>query len=144
MLFIGSAKPTYSEAQKSISQWLIKSVGLEAWAFKVEDGSGLSRKNITTARSVSKLLAWAAKQPTFNLWLDSLAASGAGTLAKRLKGIDFKGKTGTLAMVSALSGYVKCTNGKTRIVSVILNQYGCSETDAREALDQFIENVAKK
>ena len=47
-------------------------------------------------------------------------------------------------MVSALSGYVKCTNGKTRIVSVILNQYGCSETDAREALDQFIENVAKK
>jgi D-alanyl-D-alanine carboxypeptidase/D-alanyl-D-alanine-endopeptidase (penicillin-binding protein 4) len=144
LLFIGSAKPTYSEAQKSISQWLIKSVGLEAWAFKVEDGSGLSRKNITTARSVSKLLAWAAKQPTFNLWQNSLAASGAGTLAKRLKGIDFKGKTGTLAMVSALSGYVKCTNGKTRIVSVILNQYGCSETDAREALDQFIENVAKK
>ena len=43
----------------------------------------------------------------------------------------------------ALAGIIYL-NGKTRIVSVILNQYGCSETDAREALDHFIENVAKK
>jgi serine-type D-Ala-D-Ala carboxypeptidase/endopeptidase (penicillin-binding protein 4) len=142
LLMIGSGKKNHAEAAKSLTEWLKTSVGLEPWAFRIDDGSGISRKNNTTVRSISKVLTWSAKQPTYQLWQDSLASAGSGTLASRLKGVTFFGKTGTLDMVSALSGYVKCKDGKTRIVSVVLNHYGCSSTDARNLIDRFIENVA--
>lgn len=141
---IGSKASSYREARKSISEWLRSNIGLSDDYFKIEDGSGLSRKNQTTVRNISKLLKWTTEQKTSELWQESLAHSGFGTLAKRLKGVDFIGKTGSLDMVSALSGFVKCRDGETRIVSVILNHYGCSESDARDVIDRFIENVGKQ
>ncbi len=142
LLFIGSKAKTYGEARKSITAWLKQTVGLDTAYFRIEDGSGLSRKNQTTVRCISKLLQWSAQQPTSQIWQDSLAKSGVGTLAKRLSSVNFIGKTGTLDMVSALSGFVKCKDGETRIVSVVFNHYGCTETEARQIMDRFIENVS--
>ena len=143
LLFIGSKAQTYPEARRSISTWLKESIGLGSTDFRCEDGSGLSRKNQTTVRNISKLLQWSTKQPTSQLWQDSLAKSGVGTLSKRLDSVNFIGKTGTLDMVSSLSGFVKCKDGETRIVSVVLNHYGCSESEAKTIIDRFIENVSK-
>jgi D-alanyl-D-alanine carboxypeptidase/D-alanyl-D-alanine-endopeptidase (penicillin-binding protein 4) len=125
---------------KLLADWLI-SIGWEKNSFKVADGSGLSRKNNVTAAIIAKLLKWSYDQPTRQLWLDSLARPGVGTLANRLKGTTFFGKTGTLDMVSALSGYVKCKDGSLKIVSVIVNHYGCTAGEAQGAIDRFIENV---
>ena len=143
LLFIGSKAKTYPEARRSITDWIHQTVGLDTAYFRCEDGSGLSRKNQTTVRNISKLLRWTTQQPTALLWQDSLARAGIGTLAKRLISVDFIGKTGTLDMVSALSGFVKCKDGETKIVSVVLNHYGCTELEARDAIDRFIENVSK-
>ena len=143
LLFIGSKAKNYPEARKSISEWLKRTVGLDSTYFRCEDGCGLSRKNQTTVRNISKLLKWTTAQPTSQIWQDSLVKSGIGTLAKRLNGVDFIGKTGTLDMVSSLSGFVKCKDGETKIVSVVLNHYGCTESEAREILDRFVENVSK-
>jgi D-alanyl-D-alanine carboxypeptidase/D-alanyl-D-alanine-endopeptidase (penicillin-binding protein 4) len=143
LLMMGSNAKTYPEARRAITTWLRQVVGLEDTYFRCEDGSGLSRKNQTTVRSISRLLHWTTQQPTAQLWQDSLAKSGVGTLASRLGSVDFVGKTGSLDMVSSLSGFVKCKDGETRIVSVILNHYGCSETEARNIIDRFIENVSK-
>lgn len=125
---------------KQINDWLT-SIGWEKNSFKVADGSGLSRKNNVTASNIAKLLKWSYDQPTRQIWLDSLARPGVGTLANRLKGTTFFGKTGTLDMVSALSGYVKCKDGSLKIVSVILNHYGCTAGEAQGCIDRFIENV---
>ena len=125
---------------KSVYDWLT-SIGWEKNSFKVADGSGLSRKNNVTAADIAKLLKWSYDQPTRKIWLDSLARPGVGTLANRLKGTTFFGKTGTLDMVSALSGYVQCKDGSTKIVSVILNHYGCSAAEAQNCIDRFVENV---
>ena len=143
LLFLGSKATDYPVARRRISEWLGTTVGLDPTYFRIEDGSGLSRKNQTTVRSISKLLCWTTQQKTSQLWQDSLAHSGIGTLAKRLDGVDFIGKTGTLDMVSALSGFVKCKDGDMKIVSVVLNHYGCTEADARNIIDRFIENVSK-
>lgn len=143
LLFLGSKARNYSEARQGISDWLKQTVGLDRTMFRCEDGSGLSRKNQTTVRNISKLLLWTTNQPTSQLWQDALAKSGSGTLASRLNSVDFIGKTGTLDMVSSLSGFVKCKDGETRVVSVVLNHYGCSETEARNIIDRFIENVSK-
>ena len=143
LLMIGSKGRNYAEARRSISDWLHEIVGLNRADYRCEDGSGLSRKNQTTARSISKLLLWTTNQPTSQLWQDSLAKAGVGTLSKRLEKVDFIGKTGTLDMVSALSGFVKCKDGETKIVSVVLNHYGCTEGEARDIIDRFIDNVSK-
>ena len=143
LLFLGSKAKNYPAARKSLTEWLKQTVGLDSTYFRCEDGCGLSRKNQTTVRNISKLLQWTTLQPTSQLWQDSLAKAGVGTLAKRLESVDFIGKTGTLDMVSSLSGFVKCKDGETRIVSVVLNHYGCTEAEARKILDRFIENVSK-
>ena len=143
LLFIGSKGRNYPEARRSISDWLHDTVGLNRADYRCEDGCGLSRKNQTTVRSIAKLLFWTTSQPTSQLWQDSLAKSGVGTLSKRLEKVDFIGKTGTLDMVSALSGFVKCKDGDTKIVSVVLNHYGCTEGEARDIIDRFIDNVSK-
>jgi D-alanyl-D-alanine carboxypeptidase len=90
---------------------------------------------------MAKLLRWSYDQPTRQIWLDSLARPGVGTLANRLKGTTFFGKTGTLDMVSSLSGYVQCKDGSLKIVSVIVNHYGCTTGEAQSCIDRFIENV---
>ena len=123
-----------------LRDWLT-SIGWEKNSFKIADGSGLSRKNNVTAANIAKLLKWSYDQPTRQIWLDSLARPGVGTLANRLKGTTFFGKTGTLDMVSSLSGYVKCNDGSLKIVSVIVNHYGCTTGEAQSCIDRFIENV---
>lgn len=123
-----------------MSDWL-QSIGWEKGSFNIADGSGLSRKNNVTAENIAKLLRYSYSQPTRQIWLDSLARPGVGTLANRLKGTQFFGKTGTLDMVSSLSGYVKCKDGTVKIVSVILNHYGCTTGEAQAQIDRFIENV---
>jgi D-alanyl-D-alanine carboxypeptidase/D-alanyl-D-alanine-endopeptidase (penicillin-binding protein 4) len=125
---------------KNLADWLI-SIGWEKNSFKVADGSGLSRKNNVTAANIAKLLKWSYDQSTRHIWLDSLARPGVGTLANRLKGTTFFGKTGTLDMVSSLSGYVKCKDGSLKIVSVIVNHYGCTTSETQSCIDRFIENV---
>ena len=123
-----------------LGDWL-NSIGWERNSYNIADGSGLSRKNNLTAANIAKLLRWSYDQPTRQIWLDSLAKSGVGTLANRLKGTTFFGKTGTLDMVSALSGYVQCKDGSLKIVSVIVNHYGCTTGEAQSCIDRFIENV---
>jgi D-alanyl-D-alanine carboxypeptidase/D-alanyl-D-alanine-endopeptidase (penicillin-binding protein 4) len=143
LVFLGTQEKTRRAATSKIAQWLQTEVGWEKGTFNVADGSGLSRKNIVTARNISKLLVHQYQRKTQQLWLNSMASNTKGTLAKRLKNVDFFGKTGTLDMVSALSGYVKCKNGSTKIVSVILNHYSCSSGEAQQIIDRFIENVSR-
>jgi serine-type D-Ala-D-Ala carboxypeptidase/endopeptidase (penicillin-binding protein 4) len=91
--------------------------------FKGENGSGLTRRNKASPKSVVKLLdsmievdtdtpasAQAAQEVQRDAWIDSLAVAGrSGTVANRMRGTAARGrchlKTGTLNGVSALSGY---------------------------------------
>lgn len=144
-LFVSTSQAkSYEGASQGMTTWLKNVVGVDTAYVRIEDGSGLSRKDQTTPRTIAKLLKWCYEHPTRGLWLSSLASPSSGTLSSRLNGVDFQGKTGTLDMVSALSGYVKCTNGETRIISVILNHYGCSERQARDTIDEFIRNVSEQ
>ncbi len=132
----------YTIALERLTKFLTRIVGVAPGEVKPYDGSGMSRHNYVTTRALARLLQWCNMQPTADVWRASLAASGKGTLANRLKEVTFQGKTGTLDMVSALSGYVKHKSGQDLIVSVVLNQYGCAPKDARDILDAFVRQVA--
>jgi D-alanyl-D-alanine carboxypeptidase/D-alanyl-D-alanine-endopeptidase (penicillin-binding protein 4) len=91
--------------------------------FNGENGSGLTRRNKASPKSVVKLLdsmievdentppdAQADQRRQRDAWINSLAVAGrSGTLAHRMRGTAAKGrcvaKTGTINGVSALSGY---------------------------------------
>ncbi len=135
------AKP-YDVARTRAEKFLTRVVGVDPKDIHVFDGSGMSRHNYVTARAISKILEWQDKQPTSDLFHQALAHPGTGTLTRRLKGLAFQGKTGSLDMVSSLSGYLTCKSGKKVIVSIILNEFGCSAADARAVQDEFVTAVS--
>ena len=132
----------YPLACRRMKSFLSNVVGISPTDVHAFDGSGLSRHDYVTTRAIAKLMSWALNQPTGPAWRAALAHSGSGTLVSRLKGITFDGKTGSLDMVSSLSGYLTTKSGKQLVVSIILNEYSCSAADAHNVQDQFLSALA--
>ena len=135
-------KKPYPAARERLTNFMEKVVGVEKADVRPFDGSGMSRHSYVTTRALGRLLKWSNDQSTAPFWRSALASPGKGTLANRLKETTFQGKTGTLDMVSALSGYVRHKSGQELIVSVILNQYACTPAEARDILDSFVKQAA--
>lgn len=135
--------PIYLAASQRLARFVQETVGTGPQSVLPVDGSGMSRHNLVTARSLVTLLVWQLRQPTRALWLEALARPGTGTLAERLKGVRFEGKTGTLNRTAALSGYVTDARGERRIVSVVLNNFAGTTAEARAVVDGFVAAVAE-
>ncbi|MBI5708270.1 MAG: D-alanyl-D-alanine carboxypeptidase/D-alanyl-D-alanine-endopeptidase [Armatimonadetes bacterium] len=119
--------------------FLVKDVGIDLLQVRSQDGSGMSRHNLVSAEALGKLLLWMQNQPFGKVWRESLPKPGEGTLRNRLKGASFQGKTGTLDAVSALSGYLKLKDGRTLVVSLLMNHYLCPSSEARAIQDRFVQ-----
>jgi D-alanyl-D-alanine carboxypeptidase/D-alanyl-D-alanine-endopeptidase (penicillin-binding protein 4) len=131
----------YDTACQRETDFFNKTVGLEAGDIRPDDGSGLSRHNLATTRSIAKLLQWESQQTTFDLWKESLASPGDGTLKDRLKDSTFIGKTGTMEGITALSGYVKTKDGQQLVVSMLFNGHVCPNSKIREIEDEFVRKI---
>ena len=132
----------YQFAQGKVSDFLTSEVGLDPAEFNISDGSGLSRHNVITPRAIAKLLYWADQQPTKDLWHHCMAKPGEeGTLENRLVGITFEGKTGTMEMICALSGYLHLSDGRVLSVSILVNDYAISTAETRGLMDSFLKNL---
>ena len=93
-----------------------------------DEGSGLSRNNLTTANATVALLQFMAKPPAAQAWENSLPIAGVdGTIRRRMKNTpaenNVHAKTGTLRWVNALSGYVTTAAGEKLVFSLMLNRY---------------------
>jgi D-alanyl-D-alanine carboxypeptidase/D-alanyl-D-alanine-endopeptidase (penicillin-binding protein 4) len=102
--------------------------GLPAGDVHFDEGSGLSRNNLTTANASVALLQFMAKSPAAAQWESALPIAGVdGTLRRRMKNTpaagNVHGKTGTLRWVNALSGYVTNAAGEKMVFSLMLNRY---------------------
>lgn len=108
------------------------------------DGSGLSYKNQVSPRMFVDLLSYIYKSDMFDAFQYSLPEGGIrGSLSARFKGSDkekFLGqqiyaKTGFIRKVTTLCGYVKPEKGRDVIFSFLLNDYNCSNKEARDTID---------
>ena len=111
-------------ASLSTTRWL-QNQGIPMQGLRIRDGSGLSRGNRLTSRSVSALLWRMAQHPLASYYQASMAIAGQrGTLRWLYRGTPlqgrFWGKTGTLSGVRAISGILQTQNGP-RYVSMISN-----------------------
>lgn len=128
---------------EQLTEW-----GIEASDVQIVDGSGLSRLNAVTPRSIVKLLQVARTRPWFDAFKDSLPVAGRdGTLQSRFKGTPGEGvvfaKTGYIGGVVALSGYIQCKDGSELVFSVLVNHYNTSTRQVQASIDKFVAALAE-
>jgi len=114
--------------------------GLPAADVQFDEGSGLSRNNLTTANATVALLQFMAGHKAADDFIAALPVAGVdGTLRRRMKSPpafqNVRAKTGTLRWVNALSGYVTTAAGEHWAFSFMLNRY--DSPPARKRTDEL-------
>jgi D-alanyl-D-alanine carboxypeptidase/D-alanyl-D-alanine-endopeptidase (penicillin-binding protein 4) len=150
-----AVKLGYSRDDMSLNfafEEVLSSLGVNSTGLKVFDGSGLSRENRISARTVAELLLKIRNEPQFQAVYNGLPLSGkTGTLKKRFqeygsaaKGL-VKAKTGWINTSVTLAGYVEA--GETEYVfAVIANRVTPTENSrdrARNIIDKMLATIAK-
>ncbi|MGO9642371.1 MAG: D-alanyl-D-alanine carboxypeptidase/D-alanyl-D-alanine-endopeptidase [Candidatus Acidiferrales bacterium] len=122
------------------SKAFFQNAGLPENSAVMNDGSGLSRRDLVTPRGVVWLLEWAAKQPWGATYRASLPIAGEdGTLAGRMKATPaaeaIQAKTGTLEHINALSGYATTTHGAHLVFSFFGNNEAMHASEGEIVMD---------
>lgn len=105
----------------------------------IVDASGLSHNNLMSINFIHKVLS---KYYNDQYFLSTLAEPfHKGTLKKRLKGFDLKGKTGTLSGVSGICGYLKAKSGKDYIFTILIQNYKGRAKKAKNLEDKILEQL---
>ena len=104
-----------------------------------DEGSGLSRNNLTTANATVALLEFMSQHKAADDFIAALPVAGVdGTLRRRMKDTpafqNVRAKTGTLRWVNALSGFVTTAAGERLVFSLMLNRY-VSPPDRKRAAE---------
>ncbi|MGV2829429.1 D-alanyl-D-alanine carboxypeptidase/D-alanyl-D-alanine endopeptidase [Myxosarcina sp. GI1(2024)] len=105
----------------------LSSLGIDTNGYRLRDGSGLSRNNLITPRTLVSTLRAMSDARGKEVFFASLPVAGvSGTLKNRLRGSTAEGsvhaKTGTLRGVRALSGYIDHPEYGNLVFSIITNQ----------------------
>jgi D-alanyl-D-alanine carboxypeptidase/D-alanyl-D-alanine-endopeptidase (penicillin-binding protein 4) len=111
--------------------------------FRLADGSGLSRHNTATPRSIVEILRVMYYSPNRDTFYASLPVAGiSGTLRNRMRQTAATGtvyaKTGTLTGVRALSGYLEHPNQGQMLFSIIVNNQRVSGQSLVKAIDTIV------
>ncbi len=126
----------------------LRSAGIAPGGTIFEEGSGLSRNNLTTAADTARLLQFMAGHREREAFGASLPVAGVdGSLRKRMKGTAAEGKvhakTGTLRYASSLSGYVTAAMGEKLAFSLMLNRHPVpADAKAGDPLDELAVLIA--
>ena len=129
-------------AVKALGEFLSRH-GLRANEVIFDEGSGLSRNNLTTAAATAALLQFMATHREAAAFAAAQPVAGVdGTLRRRMQGTAAEGnvraKTGGLRWVASLSGYVTAANGERLVFSVMLNRHvGSAERSASREVDEI-------
>ena len=138
----------YAASRLRLEQWWRNGFpGLPAPV--LDNGSGLSRSERSTARALTALLQKASQGQEATAFKNSLSIAGVdGTTARlkeRLPGAGAIGKawlkTGSLRDVASVAGYVQGESGQLYTVVAIINHANASQ--ARPALDKLLDWTAR-
>ena len=121
-------------------------LGLDTQSLHIDNGAGLSRDVRVSAKLLADILEHAWSIPHRPEFISSLAIAGVdGTARTRLKNQAAAGrahiKTGTIADVSAIAGYVRARSGREYIVAGMLNHRLAHKGPGRELMNALVNWV---
>jgi D-alanyl-D-alanine carboxypeptidase/D-alanyl-D-alanine-endopeptidase (penicillin-binding protein 4) len=127
-------KTTEEIGVDSMNEFLVQ-IGVKKGDVLLEEGSGLSRRDVITPEATVALLRYMSRSRWAEVYRNALPIAGVdGTLQNRMKGTPASGnvraKTGSLRYVYTLSGYVTTAAGERLAFSIMLNNYYNAERSA--------------
>ena len=128
---------TSEEVGVEIMNDFLARVGVKKGEVLLEEGSGLSRRDVITPEATVALLRYMSRSRWAEVYRNALPIAGVdGTLQNRMKGTAASGnvraKTGSLRYVYTLSGYVTTAAGEHLAFSIMLNNYYSAERAAAQ------------
>lgn len=145
MLFKRATNGTYPASFALEAAFAAGEAGVPADEFRFVDGSGLAPDDLVTPAAVIRMLRWMNEPSRRAFWWSVLAQpANEGTLRRRISTLEsrFRGKTGTINGVNALSGIIAMPDGRYRYVSVIVNHH-TADSGATAILDAIVERVGR-
>jgi D-alanyl-D-alanine carboxypeptidase/D-alanyl-D-alanine-endopeptidase (penicillin-binding protein 4) len=132
---------------KEVVEAALHDMSIEKGTYFYADGSGLSRRNLITADQLVRIFKFMYRHKYFQQFYDALPVGGVdGTIAGRLKGTkaenNVHGKTGSIAYVRALSGYVRTGDGEMLAFSMLANNFLVTSKMAEYVQDSVLERLA--
>ncbi|MFH0963970.1 MAG: D-alanyl-D-alanine carboxypeptidase/D-alanyl-D-alanine-endopeptidase [Planctomycetota bacterium] len=138
---------TFADGARAVGDFLQKA-GLPPDQYVISDGSGLSRDGRLSPLVLTEVLAKIYRSPDADVFVNSLAEPGQGTLRRRLLGGEVEGrifaKTGYIRSVSALSGYVFSRSGRAFAFSILVNDLRCSTAVVKSCQDEVCRTLANQ
>lgn len=133
------------EAGTAVVKWWLSSHSIASNTLAIHDGSGLSRLDLVSPESATRLLAVAAQSPWSKTFRDSLPIAGRdGTLTGRLETLRDRvsAKAGSLTYDHSLSGYLTKDNNEAIVFSIICND-ATGRSHPVRTIDSIVEAIAK-
>lgn len=129
------------------SRFLIDSLHVDSAAFRLADGSGLSHWNLMSPRAMVQLLFAMRAHPRGNVLREAMAVGGSsGTLRYRYRSNALYGrvvaKTGSIANVTTLSGYLETPAGPWTF-SIQLNNHTLPTRDVQKRIDEIVAELER-
>lgn len=147
---MGAASGTATAAGgREVARSILQGWGIAANDVVMVDGSGLSRYNLVTPAALVAILTRVDRDDRLRQPFEaSLPVAGRdGTLAGRLKGTAAEGnvraKSGSIANVRALSGYVRSADGEPLVFSLLANNFETTPDVIDQAIDAIVVRLAQ-
>jgi len=129
-------------------RFLIDSVKIDSTEFSLQDGSGLSSANLVTPNAFTRLLRFIRAHPGWATFAAGLPrAGGVGSLRTRFVATPLAGrvsaKTGSIAGVNTLSGYLERPDGKVLTFSVQANHHALPSKQILAQIDSVVVEMGR-
>lgn len=139
-----SFRSTESRAIVALRQ-LLTEIGIPASASLISEGTGLSRRSLVTPNALVRLLVYLAAQPYADMVREALPIAGVdGSLAGHMRGTaaenNVHAKTGSMAYVHCLAGYVTTAAGERLAFAIMLNNY--ERSDNAPSISSDVDAIA--
>lgn len=145
------ADPGSTELGLEVAMRSFVNAGIDTSRIQLADGSGLSRHNLISPETTSRLLEYMWSHPdaaTREAFYASLSVAGVdGTLRHRMRSgpahRNVRAKTGSLSNVSSLGGYIRSADGTPLAFAAMCNHFTEPTRDVRRAQDRLANVMAR-
>ena len=136
-----------ADSGRAVLRETLTSWGIPEDAYSYRDGSGLSRYNYVAPEAIGAVLWAMGRHPDFEVFYQALPIAGVdGSIRNRMRGTaaenNAHAKTGSIANVRTLSGYVTTRDGERLIFVLMANHFTASSRVADRVQDLVVERLA--